>query len=150
VLRTCATIVGLSSSLGLGCPSAPDEPAKRESWSGTRAPTATLPPMDEIQRKWLEGTRSAVAVRICEEGGFFRECFAVSAEDCSRQFLGHWDACVAKMPHVLPKPVNRETGEHAGRELGTCAGAAYEIALRDGGKYTGQPKCDDPLAWIPK
>lgn len=98
------------------------------------------------KEKWSEGMRTLLPVLLCEESSFFRECFDVTAEKCEEVALSTTRVCLENIKEELPSIFESQAvGEKWRREVGVCAGTAYELALIK--NKLDKPKCYDPSVW---
>ena len=116
------------------CESKPSTQTSRASWSAA----GTL---------WAEQMAKALPEPFCRDTMYFRTCFKISEQDCRTMTTAQIEACLDRHPDIVPKDVNRQTGQAAGNRLGTCAGEGLESALRRQGKFTGAAHCNDLEYW---
>lgn len=86
----------------------------------------------EIPRdQWIDQFSTAWPTLVCSaEDGFFRACFAVSAQRCEKVALSAVRVCMEKNIDEIPAVIaSREASAKLGKTIGTCAGRNLSIAL---------------------
>jgi len=82
------------------------------------------------KKTWVDAMETALPAYFCKSDSYFRQCFSVSASQCEETASSVTRLCLAKssaeIPDLLVQPTD---GSHWGREVGRCAGIAYEAAL---------------------
>jgi hypothetical protein len=140
------TMLVLMACWALGCGGGEAEPAApgTQATSGSNAPASAGVGRDEF----LAALRPLTPEYFCGDQMYFRQCFAVSAEDCQMLSLVAYDACVRELYTSIPPVLStEEEGAAVGEMIGTCAGEAYEIGLAENGLRYDNAICNDPANW---
>jgi hypothetical protein len=89
---------------------------------------------------------TTLPVVFCNANSYFRQCFAVTIQECEKTSASATRVCLNKnknkMPNILHQP---EDGTYWGKIIGKCAGEAYEISLID--KRINNNECDNLDNW---
>lgn len=109
------------------------------------APAAALA-QSMPRSQWAAKMGEVMPGAFCQEGSYFRACFAQSAEACRAAAAAAMDGCLrqydAQMPETFRSP---EEGGRWGRVVGACAGSRFEASQRKLKRPT--TRCNDPKAW---
>lgn len=96
--------------------------------------------------QWASMMRQVMPSAFCQEGAYFRACFAQDAAACVgaasqavEACLGHHDA---QIPDTLKNP---EAGSRWSRVIGACAGTLFETHSRRVKRSSAE--CNNPKAW---
>lgn|GEM_PF-3302439 len=131
----------------VGCGGGEPEPAPATSQANTaggNAPAGAGVSRDDF----LAALRPLTPEYFCGDQMYFRQCFAVSAEDCQMLALVAYDACVRELyPSIPPVLSTEEEGAAVGEMIGTCAGEAYELGLAENGLRYDNAICNDAANW---
>jgi len=96
--------------------------------------------------QWASMMREVMPSAFCQEGAYFRACFAQDAAGCAKAANLAVDDCLrqhgAHIPDTLKNP---EEGGRWGRVVGACAGTLFEMHSRRVKRSAA--KCNDPDAW---
>lgn len=99
---------------------------------------------------WVESFKTGFSSFICRKGQFFRECFAISEDECLQEALRATKVCLADKEGQIPAALNQpQDGTHWGSVVGSCAGSAFEVTLTARGKKKKSAECADPNKWVP-
>ena len=116
----------------------------------TPAPPTAQPsavPAAEIDiAQWIEGMQSVLPGIFCKDKSYFRECFKVTVPECEAEAIRVTRVCLQSKKGEIEANLKKDGGKKWGEKVGECAGAAYEISLKD--KRTDTPKCNDPSQWM--
>lgn len=95
---------------------------------------------------WTNQFEAALPVALCNDGTYFRSCFAVTAAECERTAASATRACLRQVRKQLPREFHQpDDGRVWGTKLGACAGTSYDVTLA--ARKTQSPRCNDPSAW---
>jgi hypothetical protein len=98
------------------------------------------------REQWTTQMGNLLPAAMCQEGSYFRACFAISASDCHKTATATTATCLRQytdqMPATLKQP---EDGAHWGQLVGTCAGTLYDHELK--AKMRNDAKCKDLSYW---
>lgn len=95
---------------------------------------------------WINSMSTALPTAFCQADQYFRQCFDVSQVECGETAISATRVCLQKYQDKIPDTLTQpKDGTYWGRIIGSCAGEAYEIALRK--KRINNQKCNDPNNW---
>ncbi len=145
MLRFVMSVLLVCGAMGCGGGEAESTtPSQPNSAGGNAAPAAAGVSRDDF----LAALRPLTPEYFCGDQMYFRQCFAVSADDCQMLALVAYDACVRELYDSVPPVLSSEDeGAAVGEMIGTCAGQAYEIGLAENGLRHDTPACNDPANW---
>jgi hypothetical protein len=90
--------------------------------------------------------RQVMPSAFCQEGTYFRACFAQDAAACVEAAKRSVDECLsqheAQIPDILK---NAEAGSRWSRVIGACAGTLFETHSRKAKRSSA--RCNNPEAW---
>jgi hypothetical protein len=95
------------------------------------------------QDDWRARTEVLMVQGFCEPAMYFRQCFDIDEETCTRVARDTIRRCMGQAE--IPDHLDTVSGGRVGREVGACAGLAFETELA--AKRRSNAKCDDPMAW---
>ncbi|MCO5144265.1 MAG: hypothetical protein M9962_14340, partial [Oligoflexia bacterium] len=97
---------------------------------------------------FLKKFQEQFSQKFCEEKSYFRSCFEVNADLCKESVTTLTKDCIssfeAKIPDTLQQPVDGQTW---GKQIGTCAGEAFEKKMADKKSSTNKD-CENAEKWM--
>jgi hypothetical protein len=101
------------------------------------------------KREFLDKMEDGLPAAFCKPDQFFRQCADIDERGCidlARSSLrGCFAQLTATMPDVIETP---EDAKRVGRQIGECAGEAFDRAIEARGKRLHTGNCDNPQAWV--
>ena len=98
------------------------------------------------QDSWSNGIKTALPAAMCREGSYFRACFDVTEEQCSRTVTAATADCVEQFAPEMPALFNQpQDGQHWGQRVGGCAANGYMSAHK--ASKLDKPSCENAAAW---
>ena len=98
------------------------------------------------RERWASMMREVMPQAFCQEGAYFRACFAQDAAGCARAANLAVDDCLRRHEAQIPPSLaNPDAGGRWSRVIGACAGTLFEMNSRRVKRNSA--KCNDPDAW---
>lgn len=83
------------------------------------------------QADWIKGMTTALPAMMCKEKSYFRNCYAVTAQECEKTALSATHICLEKNKDKMPTVFNQpEDGTNWGFIVGGCAGKNYDATFK--------------------
>lgn len=96
--------------------------------------------------RFLDGMKAGMPASFCADKTYFRECFSISKDDCTKAVTAAVSACADKLQGEVPAQLHQPAdGQKWGEKLGNCAGVKFEeekstLKLK-------KPECSDETKW---
>lgn len=102
----------------------------------------------EIKKdQWIKLFTSGFTPLVCDEKGYFRQCFKIDAAQCEKAALQATRTCLANLDARIPATITTmEQSQQTGGMVGRCAGTALEVQSIS--KKISTPKCQDVSNWV--
>ncbi len=95
---------------------------------------------------FLEGFKKSAANTFCGENTYFRKCFQVEKDVCSKAVNEKVGDCLSSAQKDFPDTLkNKEEGGNLGRKIGVCLGEKLEADWAS--KKKASADCSDPKKW---
>jgi hypothetical protein len=111
--------------------------------------SAAQPTHDHPAIEWMDRMQSMIPSLFCKDKSYFRECFAVSQQECEQETIRVTRICLKskedELKTAFKNSATREVAEKWGGLIGECVGTAYEFSFKD--KRSNNSKCSDANIW---
>lgn len=97
-------------------------------------------------QQWISLYSAYLPTKLCEKQQYFRQCFAISGQQCEQAATSATSKCVDDIRDQMPKALEtRAQGVKWGRRIGIFVGTAVEKSMASKKKSTA--RCHDASAW---
>jgi hypothetical protein len=96
---------------------------------------------------WAVGMYALLPKLVCQDNQIYRQCYAVSQNECETAMKSATADCLQKHLSELPPDIstNKKVGSHWGQIVGACASEKYSSSLKS--KFTNTNECNNMNNW---
>ncbi len=96
---------------------------------------------------WAVGMYALLPELVCQDNQIYRQCYAVSQNECETAMKSATADCLQSHLSELPPDIttNKKIGSHWGEIVGACASEKYSSSLKS--KFTNTNDCNNMNNW---